>query len=244
MRKLLLTLFLINFCASLYAQEPNDIKNAKTVIGNMHKKYAGKWHENLTFVQQTTFYKNGKPEREETWYEAMKLPDALVIKFGNLASGNGLLFKSDSQFVFKEDKLVSKMKKVHDLMVLGFSVYGQQPEVTIKKLSDLGYDFNFFELDLNGDAIECAIGNPDQAQFWIDDESLLFKRLKKIKKDGSVSEVIFNKYEKLGGGWVATEVLFLENGKVVMKEVYRDIKAPKQLPDTLWNATDFASHRW
>ncbi len=158
-----------------------------------------------------------------------------------MKSGNGITFKADSQFVWQENKVVSKVKRVHTLLVLGFSVYFDNPKQTIAKLQEAGYDFDKFELDIVDGKTEFVIGDPEKWRFWIDAETYLFKRMNRKDKNGNIIESQFNKYERLGEGWIATEVLFLKNNELTMKEVYRDITLPKSLPTNLFSTTELFS---
>ena len=54
----------------------------------------------------------------------------------------------------------------------------------------------------------------------------------------------FNKYVRLGQGWIETEVLMLENGKVVVREEYRDLKADVTLPAGLFAGGAYAAPGW
>lgn len=224
--------------------QESRVNTAVGVIESMFNMYKGKWYSTLTFTQQTSFYKSGILDHEQTWYEAMSIPGGLVIKFDEIGSGNGILFKSDSQYVFKDNLLVNKTRKVHELLVLGFSVYVDTPEITIAKLKEAGFSFEFFTKEINNDSVEFVVGDPTVAQFWIDAKTLLFTRLRKKNKDGSFSEVHFNKYQKLGSAWIETEVLFFRNGQIAMKEVYNDIKTPNKLPDNLLSLDNFKSIKW
>ncbi|MCB0606669.1 MAG: hypothetical protein H6562_01060 [Lewinellaceae bacterium] len=238
-------LILVLALAAVLPSIAQDAANGRAVIEAMHQKYKKKWYKNLTFKQKTTFYKDGKTDREETWFEGMNMPLGLVIKFGDMGSGDGLVFKSDSQYVYRDNRLISQTKRIHDLLVLGFSVYFESPEVSIGKLAESGYDFDHFELDMKeGGGTEFAIGNPDQAQFWVDTKTLLFTKLRKKDKDGNVSEIRFNQYRKLKKGWIAPEVVFLRNGQITLTEAYSEITAPKKLPAGLFDGGDFAAKRW
>lgn len=242
MKLSLISLFLLSSLTIADAQEVNDAPNGRAVIKQMHKRYKNKWYQRLTFTQQTIFYNKGEVEREETWYEAISLPEGLAIKFGDINSGNGITFKSDSQFVWRDDKIVSKTSSVHELLVLGFSVYFDTPEKTIAKLEQSGYDFDHFEIDVkeNG-GTEFVIGDPGRCRFWIDTKNFLFTRLQRTDKAGNIIETKFNNYQRTGKGWLATEVVFLKNGKPLMTERYKDIKVPKNLPNNILSTTDIFS---
>jgi hypothetical protein len=246
MKLTLIFILSVTFLSTTLAQEKTDAKNGRAVIEQMYKQYKNKWYKKVTFTQQTTFYKDGKPEREETWYEALSIPEGLAIKFGDMKAGNGITFRADSQFVWNENKITSRVKRVHALLVLGFSVYLDSPEQTIAKLQEAGYDFDKFELDITADGkTEFVIGDPEKWRFWIDAETFLFKRMNRKDRNGNLIETQFNKYEKLGKGWIATEVLFLKNNELTMKEVYRDIALPKKLPANLLSTTEaFSELSW
>src|SRR4051812_18179307 len=111
-------------------QEANAIKSARA-IGAMHAQYRKDWYPNVTFVQAAIFYKDGKVEKEETWYEAVSGRDGLVIKLNDIKGGNGVMYSGDSQYVWRDNKIVTRIKRLNDLYVLGFSVYTDDPSITI-----------------------------------------------------------------------------------------------------------------
>ncbi len=244
MRLIVLTLLTALFLSTASAQK-SDLKTGTDVIGQMHKRYQNKWYQNLTFTQQTTFYKDGKTDREETWYEALSIPEGLVIKFGALKSGNGITFKADSQFVWRDNKIISRTKLVHELLVLGFSVYAETPDQTITKLKEAGYDLEKLEVSTSNGKKEFIVGDPETCRFWIDSKTLLFKRIQRKGKTGTLNEIQFNQYEKLGDGWIAKEVLFIRNGVVTMKETYHDVASPESLPANIFSTTgQFSELTW
>ena len=238
-----LFLFSIASIVSINAQD-KAVTNGRELIKAMNDAYKGKWYRNLTFVQQTGFYKDGKLEREQIWYEAMNLEKGLVIKFDSLTSANGFIFKNDSQFVYRDNTVINKARRVHDLIVLGFSVYFDSPEVTINKIKESGYNIESFRTESNNGKIEYVVGDPATSQFWIDAKTLLFVRLQKKQSDGSVSEIKFENYIQLGKAWIETEVVFYKDGKITMREVYSDIRTPKKLPSNLFKSNDFKSMVW
>ncbi len=83
-------------------------------------------------------------------------------------------------------------------------------------------------------------------QFWIDAERLYFVRsLEPSKKDPTViSDVRFEKYIPLGGGWVETEVLFLANGKQIVKEEYLEPKADVKLDPAIFDPGAWKAPGW
>ena len=68
----------------------------------------------------------------ETWYEAAELPGKLRIDIAPLKGKNTLLFRNDSIYEFKAGKLAESRPMIHPLMVLGFDVYTQPVEATVR----------------------------------------------------------------------------------------------------------------
>ena len=134
-----------------------QIENAEDVIKQMHAAYEGKWYKNMTFRQETSFYAGDSLQRQQTWYEAAKIGEGLVIKFDSINSGNGYIFKKDSMYIYNNDKLVNSAPRVHDILELGFNIYRQKPNTTIQKLKKYDFPGNIKELDhiLSKAAVNC-----------------------------------------------------------------------------------------
>jgi hypothetical protein len=140
MRKLFLTAIILSLAAvPVFASK---IKNGEDVIKAMHSKYSGKWYKTLTFVQKNTQWGPDGSVTNFTWYEAMSVPGKLRIDFDPLDSGNGLMFLDGKQMNFNAGKLVRTTPRIHDLMVLGFDVYGQPAAKTLEQLKELKYDLS------------------------------------------------------------------------------------------------------
>src|SRR5262249_55057828 len=84
------------------------------------------------------------------------------------------------------------------------------------------------------------------AQFWIDQENLYFVRmLRPAGRDAAqTQETQFNKYQKLGGGWMSPEVIFMVDNKIVTTEENSELHANVSLPDKLFDPESFASVHW
>lgn len=254
MRNMLLTLLALLFISAgawwyFMPGEP-AVESGEDVIRAMHEAYEGEWYPYLTFRQETIYYNNGERQGSQTWYEALAAPGRLVIKFDSLGSGSGLVFRSDSQFVFQRNELIQAAPRVHDLLVLGFDVYLQPPPETIAKLEGQGYDMSAVHEGVWQGRPAWVVGaeSPGDStanRFWIDREHLYFVRSVTYDSgDGSLSETRFNNYRQIAGGWVAPEVLFFEDGQLTVEEQYGQIEAPESLPDGLFDREDFRSARW
>jgi len=226
------------------------ITNTEQLIQAMQHKYAKTWYKTATFVQKTTNYEPDGTSKVETWYEAMSLPGSLRIDFTPTKDGNGILFTNSQLYIFKNGKVDANRPFVHPLLVLGFDVYGMAPAEVIEKLKGLKFDLSVFREDTwQGRPVYVVGAKADDlhsAQFWIDQENLYFVRLlRPAGKDGAqTGETQFNKYQKLGGGWMSPEVIFKVDGKVATTEEYSDLRANVKLPEKLFDPASFASVHW
>jgi hypothetical protein len=221
-------------------------KDGVELIGRMRERYLGKWYRTLTFVQKTTLA-DGKVE---TWYEAAELPGRLRIDIAPLDGKNTLLFRNDSLYEFKGGKLAESRPMVHPLMVLGFDVYAQPVEVTVRQLQALGFDLGkLHESTWQGRpayVVGAAAGDSVARQFWIDKERLYFVRMVEPgKQDPSARvETRFNKYIPMGQGWLETEVRFMVNGETKILEEYSQPKAGAELNPAIFEPGGWVPPGW
>lgn len=224
------------------------IKDGESLIKAMHKKYEGRWYKTLTFEQQTIRYDtSGNVLSEDIWYEAMQLPDQLAIKFKDWTSGNGMMIRNDSLYSFNGGEVSNTRPMLHPLLILGFSVYSQPIEKTLKDLKALGVDFSkFHKRDYEGRevyVVGALEGDESSTQFWVEKDRLLFVRMIQDFGNGRTQDIRFNNYEPLGGGWIAPEVVFYSNGKIRLKEVYKNIRTPVLGLD-VFDPQQFTVSRW
>ena len=225
---------------------PGAISTAQGLVRAMHDKYAGSWYHTATFVQRNTRYLASGAADTSTWLEAIRVPGALRIDIEPVAQRNGILFVRDSQFIIGNGQLTRAIASVHPLMVLSFDVYADTPERTLSRIKSLGFDLaTMHEDSWQGRpvyVVGAAAGDLHTRQFWIDRERLVFVRLLQPDRDSTkTSEIRFNKYRRLGGGWIAPEVVFLVDGKPNFIERYEDIAVDPPLSDAVfdpraWNA--------
>ncbi|MBL7840042.1 MAG: hypothetical protein JNJ75_07880 [Cyclobacteriaceae bacterium] len=243
MNKFILLFAVMLISATAYSQS-SDPASTEELIEKMYNTYKGVWYEAITFQQQTEFFKDGVKQREETWYEAMDMKSgALVIKFNSMDSGSGMIFRNDSLLSYADNQLKSKTYRIHELIVLGFSVYTNPPKSTLEKIKASGFDTHIFGQEMYDSRMHYVVGDPEKAQFWIDAKTLVFTKMKRVSQ-GRTQEIEFKGYQKLGKGWVETEVLFVVNGQLFMREVYSNIQAPKALPASFYKQYVFNQIIW
>jgi len=226
------------------------ITTTEQLIQAMQSKYAKSWYRTATFVQKTTNFQPDGTKKVETWYEAMSLPGSLRIDFTPTKDGNGILFTNGQIYIFKNGKVDSNRPYVHPLMVLGFDVYGLPQAEVIEKLKGLKFDLSIFREDKWQGRPVYVVGAKEgdlhAPQFWIDRKNLYFVRMiRPAGKDGAqTQETQFNKYQKLGRGWMSPEVIFMVDGKIATTEEYSDLRANVTLPAKLFDPESFATVHW
>ncbi len=192
------------------------------VIRAMHERYNGQWYENLALVQTVTYYdvEGGAPDSFRVWYESIRLPGTVRSDIAPLDAGNYELYAGEMWTRFRSDTLVQSFPGPHPVLLLGFDVYVQPLDGTLAKLERLGVDLSKAEVGEWQGRQTYVIGD-DARQVWVDAEDLLLVRLRlKNPATGSEREIRMEAYEPLGGGWIATELTFMRDGRVDISERY------------------------
>jgi len=234
---------------STNAFQDKSVESGTQVLSLMQEKYKGEWYKNFTFTQETFFYgQNENLVRTQTWYEIMSMPGKLAIKFDEKNSENGILFNNGIQYGFANGQKIQEFSTVHDLMVLGFDVYHQPVDSTANQLIRNGYDLAKVYTDEWRGRKVYVVGvdeaDSTKPQFWIDVERLVFVRNITIGRGNTLQEVQFNNYEKLGGGWVAPEVIFKANGMLGLVEKYTEMEIPDSVNLDIFDPEKFLDTEW
>lgn len=235
---------------ALAGASPAKISNTNELIAAMQAKYGKSWYKTATFVQETTNFSPDGTSKVETWYEAMSVPGNLRIDFTPTTAGNGILFTDGKIFVFKDSKVDATRAFDHPLLILGFDVYRSPASEITAKLQGMKFDLSQFREDTwQGRpvyVVGAKAGDFHSPQFWIDQQNLYFVRMiRPGGKDGAqTQETQFNKYQKLAGGWMAPEVIFMIDGKVVTTEKYSDMRGDVTLDPKLFDPESWTKVHW
>lgn len=233
--------------AAIRAQE---IRDGEALLRAMHDRYQNNWYETLTFTQKSTTHNADGTDKSEIWHEALLLPGKLRIDIGPQADGNGVLIADGAYTSFKEGKVAATRPFVHLLLVLGFDVYRQAPQVTIDQVKGEGIDLKRLREDTwEGQPVYVVgadKGDLKSKQFWIEKKRLLFARLIQPDRADAVktADSRFADYRQLPIGLVAARVEFLVDGRRVFSEEYSEIVANPKLDPAIFDPKQYASHYW
>ena len=165
-------------CSLAQAQE---IRTGDALLRAMHDRYQATWYKTLTFTQKSTTYKPDGTSSAETWYEAAMLPGKLRIDIGPASNGNGYVLVDGTATVVKDGKVTGTFPLVNILLVLGFDVYTQDPETTMKVVKGEGYDLSKLREDTweghPAYVVGADKGDLTSKQLWVTKDTLLFVRV-------------------------------------------------------------------
>lgn len=227
-----------------------DIRTGEALLRAMHDRYQSSWYHTLTFTQKSTTYKPDGTSTAETWYEAALLPGKLRIDIGPASDGKGYVLVDGTATILKDNKIAGTRPLVNMLLVLGFDVYTQAPETTIKVVQGEGYDLSKVREDVweghPAYVVGADKGDLKAKQFWIAKDTLLFVRvIEPSRGDPSkLDDIRFTDYRPLAGTWVAARVEVHSDDKLVFSEDYTDIQANVKLDPAVFDPQQFATTHW
>jgi hypothetical protein len=248
---LLTTAFLTGAChrgkpAEPAPPPPPPITTGEAVVRAMHDRYADAWYHTVRFRQTVVrTMADGSHPPDEVWLEHGDIPGKLRIDQGRDYNGNGVIYSGDSLFVFRDGQLTRRVAQRNALLVLGFDVYRQPVERTLEILKAEGFDVSRFHTDRWEGHRVYVVGADEgdlrTAQFWVDEDRLLFVRLLRAGAgaNAGVQDIRFDDYEPLGRGWISPLVRFLVDGKEVSREEYFDIEVNPDLEPGLFDPSQW-----
>ena len=231
--------------------QAQTIKSGDDVLRAMHDRYAKTWYDTLTFEQKSTTYNPDGTNKVDTWHEALQLPAKLRIDVGDPARGVGFLLVDNKVTTFQDNKQNGEPRKlVNMLLVLGFDVYKQSPDVTIAVVKGEGYDLSKVHEETWHDkqvwVVGADKGDLKAKQFWVDEKNLLFVRLfEPSQADAAkINEVRFADYRDEKGGWVAALVEVYSSGTMTFSEEYSEIQINPKLAAGTFDPAQFSTTHW
>lgn len=244
MRQFLLVPLLLTLAHS------QDIHNGESLLRAMHDHYQSSWYQTVTFTQKSTTYKPDGTSSAEMWYEAALLPGKLRIDIGPASEGNGFVLVDDNVTIIKNNQITGSRPQVNMLLVLGFDVYCQDPETTVKVVKGEGFDLSkLHEETWEGKpayVVGADKGDLRSRQFWIAKDTLLFLRvIEPSQRDATkLNDIRFIHYQPLAGVWIAARVEVYSENKMVFSEDYTDIQANVKLTPEIFDPKQFATTHW
>ena len=237
--------------ACLSAPAHAQVSPGRAVLEKMHATYAGKWYRTLTFVQKTTIFRPGSPDRIQTWWESLRYtPERgvqLRIDSGDLTTGNGSLATADSTWIVRNGMLAQVRPTGNEFLPWIEGVYMQPLDVTERQVRAMGLDLQKTrKASWRGRPVTVlgasAAEDTTHSQAWIDDERQVIVRM--IVADSArpgVLDVFLEDYARVGGGWLETKVDIYIDGVLRQREEYSDWQADVALPEALFDPAQWTT---
>jgi hypothetical protein len=232
--------------------QTKDVHSSDSLVRAMHDRYAATWYQTITFTETNTSFKpDGTAQGSETWYNAGVIPGKWRIDLVSPTSGNGYVMVNGTMAVVQKDKVLNSQPHFDLLDVLGFDIYRQSPEATIKILKNEGFDLSKFHEDTwEGKptyVVGADKGDGSSKQFWVDEDKLLFLReIEPVPTDPEeFHDIRITHYSPLAGGWFANSVeVYTWEGKKFFVQEYSDVHADVKLDPGVFDAQQFKETHW
>ena len=230
------------------APAPSQPSPGRAILEKMNAAYAGKWYRTLTFVQKTTFYPPGAPERVQTWWESLRYTPRygvqLRIDIGDVSSGNGQLASTDSTWIMRNGSLAQTRPSGNPFLPWIEGVYVQPVDVTEREVRAMGVDMQKTRKgSWRGRPITVlgatAVEDTTHSQAWIDDERQVIVRMIVADSARPTLSVFLDDYVRAGGGWLETKVDIYIDGVLRQREEYTDWNVDVALPDALFDPSQW-----
>jgi len=200
--------------------------NSTTLLQKMYARYHGHWHQSLSFNQTTERYRNDSLIKSDTWYERIAYPDLLRIDIGKPNSTNGIIFRHDSTYSFRDNKITRAVKNENELIFFLGGLYFSSFDEVLAHFKALNYDLSKFHADTWKGKPVYVIGADKERekvnQLWIEQERLIPVRFIKYDKD-SKEEGTFEDHVALKNAWSETKCSFYLNDKLFQVEKYHNV---------------------
>jgi beta-xylosidase len=201
---------------------PRAPADGRELLKAMHARYAGRWYRDFMLVQDVTRYRESGESRERVT-EYVSLPGRVRSITGPIEDGNAEIYADGAFRVYEKGRLTREQEYVHGVLHLGFDVYVQGPERTVAEVEALGVDLGRIrEAEWKGRpawVVGAAEGDDTSPQFWVEKDRLLCTRVV-WKRATAVLDVEMGRFEPLGEGWIAADLLFKRNGRPAVHESY------------------------
>lgn len=227
--------------------EQIPVVDGRSVIRRMRARYDGQFIRTLTFRQLNTLYPVSGGEQKSEWLEYAEIPGKLRIEYLPATNRNGVLVADGRITVFENGRITRSDPYIHPLMVLLFDVHVLPADSTIALVDSLKIDLSLVREDSwrgrRAYVVGAAAGDTTSSQFWVDAERLVTVRVVQMEKRGTrpaLSDTRMDKFVEYGGAPLATEILFLRDGRRYFLEEYTDVRVNEPLAGDLFNAAKWS----
>jgi len=211
--------------------------DGREILQQIYSRYHGKWYHNLQYTQDVNFFKKGKNNGTQRWYERILFPSALRIDYIDPKKRNTDIITRDTMWEFRKGLLRNIIPGMGDGVFLSGGLYFYTLEEDEQKLKDMGINLDkFFKTKWKNRPVY-VLGadreNSVENQIWFDANNLYIVRLLTFF-NGSSQDQIMEGQVRLNGGWNETRTSIYINDKLVLEQTNSDFVSDAQV-----NPSDF-----
>lgn len=211
--------------------------DGRNILQQIYSRYHGKWYHNLQYTQDVNFFKKGKNNGTQRWYERILFPSVLRIDYIDPNKRNTDIITRDTMWEFRKGLLRNIIPGIGDGVFLSGGLYFYTLEEDEQKLKDMGINLDkFFKTNWKNRPVY-VLGadreNSKENQIWFDANNLYIVRLLNFF-DSSRQDQVLEGQIHLNGGWNETKTSTYINDTLVFVQTNSDL-----VPDAPVNAADF-----
>jgi hypothetical protein len=222
--------------------ETIPLTDGRSVVRRMRARYDGRFPKTIVFRQENTLYPASGGEQRSEWLEYASIPGRLRVEYMPASNQSGVLYADRKITVFESGRITRSDAYVHPLMVLLYDVHALPADTTVALIDSLHFNLSALRKDTwmgrPAYVIGAAAGDTTTNQFWVDAERLVTVRVIQTDKRGArsvLNETRLESFVEYGGAPIATEIVFLRDGRSYFREAYRDVRVNETLDDVLFD---------
>jgi hypothetical protein len=221
----------------LFSFQSDHRFDGRDMLQQIYTRYHGKWYHNLQYTQDVNFFKKGKNNGTQRWYECILFPTVLRIDYINPKKRNIDIITRDTMWEFRKGLLRNIIPGMGDGVFLSGGLYFYTLEEDEQKLKDMGINLDkFFKTNWKNRSVY-VLGadneNSRENQIWFDASNLYIVRLLTFS-DNSRQDQVLEGQVQLKGGWNETRTSIYINDTLVLVQTNSDL-----VPDAPINPADF-----
>ena len=227
MKKCLLLLIVAEILTGCTNKNENrdepEFETTGQLLQAMKSKNDSTWFKHFTFKQNTIFFDTaGQKTDSAMWYESVSYPYFFRID-RDTGKGNYTIYRNDSTYHILADTMYSATADPAVHLVFKGGLYFISLEEAMDKLKKYGFDLQHFRKDTFMDEPVYVIGDANK-QFWLHAQDFYCMRRISTNNQNKKTDIVYENFKPLGGGWVEQKVTFFYEGNKRMEEFYLDIK--------------------
>ena len=216
--------------------------DGRSVVRRMRARYDGVFPTTIIFRQENTLYPVSGGEQRSEWLEYAAIPGRLRVEYMPASNRSGVIYARQRIHVFDGGRNTRSDAYTHPLMVLLYDIHALRADSTIALLDSLRFNLSILREDSwmgrRAFVVGAAAGDSATNQFWVDAERLVTVRVIQRDTRGArtvISETRMTNFVDYAGAPIATEILFLRDGRRSFLEQYRDVRVNEPIDPSLFD---------